>query len=225
VATRPTSNLDTFDPERRRNYEAYVVEFKARPGRGIQLFGGFTIDRQREKNCTSPDDPNFGATTEGFCDEFVLDIPWKKGFKMSANVPVKWGINLSMAFQSNQSPNSSRSMTATRGVTRYPANCPSPCPAGQIIMPTANFNQASLTVNLEPSPATFVERINQLDFKVQKTFRYGRMSFIPTYEVFNVNNSDAIISYQSTNALNASYLRPNSIMQGTIQGLGLVVRW
>jgi hypothetical protein len=70
-----------------------------------------------------------------------------------------------------------------------------------------------------------VERINQLDFKVQKTFRYGRMSFIPTYEVFNVNNSDAIISYQSTNALNASYLRPNSIMQGTIQGLGLVVRW
>jgi hypothetical protein len=51
------------------------------------------------------------------------------------------------------------------------------------------------------------------------------MSFIPTYEIFNVNNSDAIISYQSTNALSAAYLRPNSIMQGTIQGVGLMVRW
>jgi hypothetical protein len=43
--------------------------------------------------------------------------------------------------------------------------------------------------------------------------------------VFNVNNSDAIISYQTTNALAAGYLRPNSIMQGTIHGVGLMVRW
>jgi hypothetical protein len=224
--TRATRNLDTYDPEREREYEAYVIEFKARPGRGIQMFGGFTLDRQLEKNCTSPDDPNFGTTTAGFCDEFALDIPWKKGFKMSAHVPVRWGINVSMAFQSNESPNSSRVMTATRGATRYPASCPAPCPVGQVILPSNVFvAQSTLTVNLVPSPAAFVERINQLDFKVQKTFRYGRMSVIPTYEVFNVNNSDAIISYQTTNALAAGYLRPNSIMQGTIHGVGLMVRW
>jgi hypothetical protein len=97
---------------------------------------------------------------------------------------------------------------------------------GQVILPSNVFvAQSTLTVNLVPSPAAFVERINQLDFKVQKTFRYGRMSVIPTYEVFNVNNSDAIISYQTTNALAAGYLRPNSSMQGTIHGVGLMVRW
>jgi hypothetical protein len=222
---RPTRNLDTYDPQRERQYEAFQVEFRARPGRGIQVFGGFTVERQLETNCTSPDDPNFGTTTAAFCDEFGLDIPWKEGFKMSASVPVKWGINVSMALQSNQSPNSTRVMTVTRGSTRYPSTCPAPCPAGEIIMPTAVFGQATGTFNLEPSPATFVERINQLDLKVQKTFRYGRVSIIPTYEVFNVNNSDAIISYQTTNALAAAYLRPNSIMQGTIHGLGLMVRW
>ena len=98
-------------------------------------------------------------------------------------------------------------MTVTRGSTRYPANCPAPCPAGQIIMPTAIFGQTSLTDNLESARATSIERINQLDFKVSKTFRIGRISVMPSFEVFNINNSDAIISYVSTNALAASYLR------------------
>ena len=51
------------------------------------------------------------------------------------------------------------------------------------------------------------------------------MSVIPTFEVFNVNNSDAIISYVTTNGLAASFLAPNSIMQGRFYGLGVVMRW
>ena len=94
-------------------------------------------------------------------------------------------------------------MTATRGATRYPANCPSPCPAGEIILPTAVFSQPSMTFNLDAENAVLVERITQLDFKVTRTFRFNRVSVIPTFEVFNVNNSDAIISYVTTNALSA----------------------
>jgi hypothetical protein len=51
------------------------------------------------------------------------------------------------------------------------------------------------------------------------------MSVLPVFEMFNVNNSDAIISYVSTNSLAASYLRPNSIMQGRMIGTGVTVRW
>ena len=40
-----------------------------------------------------------------------------------------------------------------------------------------------------------MERIVQLDFKVSRTFRFGRYQVLPTFEVFNLNNSDAIISY------------------------------
>jgi len=43
--------------------------------------------------------------------------------------------------------------------------------------------------------------------------------------VFNVNNSDAIISYVTTNALAATYLAPNSIMQGRMFGVGVTTRW
>lgn len=228
---RPTRNLDTYDPERKRNYQAFNFSFRARPGRGAQVFGGVAIERQRETFCTAPDDPNYVSTTAGvfnterFCDETRLDVPYRKSYKLSGNMPLVWGINGSVAFQSNIPTTASRRMTATRGATRYPANCPAPCPAGEIIMPTAVFAQPTLTFNLVSESAVFVERITQLDFKLTRTFRLGRMSIIPTFEVFNINNSDAIISYVTTNALSASYLAPNSIMQGRLYGLGLMVRW
>ena len=85
--------------------------------------------------------------------------------------------------------------------------------------------QTTLAIPLEPYNSSFVERINQLDFKVSRTFRMGRVSILPTFEMFNINNSDAIISYQSLNATSPQYLAPNSIMQPRLIGVGATVRW
>jgi hypothetical protein len=225
VATRPTRNLDTFDPERRNQYESFNFEGTWRIPGGGQVRGGVAYERERNKACTAPDDPNNSGNGFLLCDDFELDIPFRPSFKMSGTKEIGWGVNVAMSFQNNESPTSTRTMVATRGTSRYPANCPAPCPAGQVIMPTNVFNQATLTYNLESPRATSVERIVQLDFKVSRTFRYGRFSILPTFEVFNINNSDAIISYVSTNALSAGYLAPNSIMQGRMYGLGVVTRW
>ena len=229
LQNRPTRNLDTYDPERKNTYESFNFEGKWRIPGGGQVFGGVAIERERFKNCTSPDDPNYtvdgAANGQALCDEFALDIPFRPSWKASATKEIGWGVNVSMAFQNNRSPVSSRTMIVTRGTTRYPANCPSPCPAGQVIMPTTVFGQTSMTYNLEPVRATSIERIVQLDFKVSRTFRFGRYSILPTFEVFNVNNSDAIISYISTNVLSSSFLAPNSIMQGRMYGVGVVTRW
>jgi hypothetical protein len=116
-------------------------------------------------------------------------------------------------------------MTIVRGSTRYPRTCPAPCPAGQVIAPATLQGATSLVIPLVPFNAHQVERITQLDLKLQRTFRLGRVSILPTLEVFNVNNSDAIISYQSLNVLNAQYEAPNSIMQPRMIGVGTVVRW
>lgn len=232
---RPARFVDTYDPNRERAYQAFNFEARFRPYGGAQIFGGVSIERQRDTFCTAPDDPNYvsvSATiaapiynTSRLCNDTSLEIPYRKSAKLSAALPVGWGINMSMAFQSNIPTTASRRMTATRGATRYPANCPSPCPAGQVILPTAVFSQASMTFNLAAENATLVERINQLDFKVSRNFRVKRISLIPTFEVFNINNSDAIISYVTTNALSSSFLAPNSIMQGRLYGVGMMVRW
>src|SRR4030095_5408972 len=222
---------------RRHESGAVGAELRWRLPRGGQVFGGGGIDRERIKSCTAPDDPNYlsptptipqnttNYTARAFCDDFAIDIPWRKGFKMAGTTPVVWGIDFSVALQSNESPSSTRTMNVTRGITRYPANCPAPCPANQIIMPTGVFGQPSLIMYLEPARATFVERITQLDFKVSRTFRFGRVSVLPVFEIFNVNTAAAIISYVTTNALAATYLAPNSIMQGRMYGLGVTTRW
>jgi Carboxypeptidase regulatory-like domain len=229
---RPIRNLDTFDPERKRQYDSFAFQFRARPGGGSQIFGGVSVERQRDAFCTAPDDPNKVSGTAGvyntdlWCDDFAHgQTPYRKNYKLAGSLPPFWGFTVSAAFQSNEPLTASRRMTATRGTTRYPADCPSPCPAGQVILPSTVFYQPTLTFNIEPESSVFVERITQLDFKVTRTFRYGRISVIPTFEVFNINNSDAIISYVTTNALSTSYLAPNSIMQGRLYGVGAMVRW
>ncbi len=216
----PTRNLDTFDPKRKQVYNSFNFEFRIRPGGGAQIFGGFAFERQRNTNCTAPDNPN----NLRFCDDTQLDIPFQKQFKVSGSYPLRWGIQVSGSFQSTQGPTSTRTMIVTRGLTRYPASCPSPCPAGQVILPTS-FNPPTLTLQLQPPRGTFVERINQLDFKVARNFRFRRVTLQPQLEIFNVNNSDAIISFITTNALSSSYLFPNSIMQPRMVGFGMQVRW
>lgn len=225
----PTLNLDTFDPDRERIYNAYSFEFKARPGRGAQVFGGISIERQLDVNCTAPDNPN----SLRFCDDRQDGIPFRKNFKLAGSIPMPWGITVSMALQSNEGiPNRNTNaatagamyMGITRGSTRYPASCPAPCPAGQVILPSS-FNPTTIRVQLVNPGTLFSERITQLDLKFTKTFRTGRVSISPTVEIFNVNNSDAIVSYVTTNVLNTAYLRPNSILQGRMLGVGFLTRW
>ena len=133
-------------------------------------------------------------------------------------------MTLSGSFQNVQGGASSTNIAITRNSTRYPSTCPSPCPAGAIILP-ATFQPATLTVQLTNPSAEFTERIKQLDLKVSRSFKAGRVSVQPALEVFNVFNSDAVVSYVSTNVLAVSYLRPNSIVQGRIIGVGSTVRW
>src|SRR5207244_2510823 len=162
--TLPVNNLDTFDPQREQIYSAYNFEFRFRPGRGAQLFGGIAVERQLEADCTSPDNPN----AIRFCDDRNNSIPFSRNVKLPGSLPLKRGVQ---------------------------------------------------------SSAAFVERITQLDFKVSKNFKVGRATISPSLELFNINSSDAIISYVSTNMLSASYEKPNSIMQPRMIGIGVQTRW
>ena len=178
-------------------------------------------------SCTNPDDPN----EQLFCDDGTNNIPWKKGLKLAGFYPIGAGFTLSAVLQSNPGPSATTLAgvgTATRNMvisstSRYPATCPAPCPAGELVAP--GLTTSTLTVPVVPFRASMVERITQLDVKVQRPFRIGRVTVLPTLEAFNVNNSDAILTYASVNALAAAYEAPSSIMQGRLIGIGAQVRW
>jgi hypothetical protein len=200
------------------------LEFRARPGRGAQVFGGIAFERELTVNCTTPDNPN----SLRFCDTRDLGLPFRKTLKLAGTYPLPWGVTFSAALQSNQpapGTTSIQSMTFTTGTTRYPSTCPAPCPASAVIVPRAVANQTSLTIDLVPTSTVLPERITQFDIKLTKTFRIGKVSVLPTFEAFNLNNTDAIVSYQSTNMLSQQFLAPSTIMQPRMIGVGATVRW
>ena len=226
---RPADILDTFDPQRQRIYNSYAGEFRWRLGRGGQVFGGLSVERELNVNCTNPDNPN----SLRFCDERHLEdgfaIPWRKNLRLAGSYPVKYGIVVSGSLQSNRGVAIGATTTgsasyAVGATTRYPANCPAPCPAGALVI-GPSLTVTTLTVPLVPYLVNTADRINQLDLKASKTFRINRVSVSPSLEVFNVINPDQIVSVVSTSYATSSYLRPNSIVQGRIIGLSVQTRW
>jgi hypothetical protein len=103
--------------------------------------------------------------------------------------------------------------------------CPSPCTAGGFVLST--LGQASQAIPLRPNSIVRGERLNQLDLKISKTFKVGRTTISPNLEAFNINNTDKVITYGSTSYAisTGTYLKPNSITQGRILGVGASVRW
>jgi hypothetical protein len=236
TASSNVQNTIAVDPTRDQVYNAYNMEFRLRPGGGAQIFGGFAFERQLQSNCNVPDNPN----NVRFCDDRDNNVPFSKQFKVSGSYPLPWGLQFSGSFQTTQGPSgtfgftnaniaTTQYMLITRGATRYPANCPSPCPAGQVILPSSflggPLSPTQLYVPLTPANAYFIQRISQLDLRLTKNFRMSRFTVAPTIEMFNLNNSSAMISVVTNNALSPSYRYANSIMQPRMLGVGVQVRW
>jgi len=224
---RATDNVSFVDESVEQIYNSVGIEFRARLGGGGQLFGGVGLGRELNVDCNNPDNPN----NDRFCDDRDNDIPYKTSVKLAGSYPLLWGLTLSGSFRSEAGTdrgteaNGSTAYSVTRNVTRYPADCPAPCPAGAIILPTANWHTSTATLKLVPFGRIFNERIHQLDLKLTKSFRLNRVTISPVLELFNVYNADSIVTYVSTTLNNASYERPNSIVQGRIIGIGTTVRW
>jgi hypothetical protein len=237
-------NLDTNSDSRRKQlYNAFDVNVSARLPGGAVIFGGFVTERTLRVTCDEPDDPNALL----FCDDRTNDIPYRPQLKLSGTYPLPWGVQVSAALQSlagrpiggfstidffaNKisgpgygdvgSPVST--MWLISRTTRYPANCPAPCPAGAIVVP--GLTRSSLMIPLVAPGTEFLPRLNQLDLSFGKWFQVGRTRIQGQADLFNALNASTELAYRSVNATTASYLVPSSILQGRQVRLGLQVKW
>jgi hypothetical protein len=71
-------------------------------------------------------------------------------------------------------------------------------------------NASSVTVNLIAPQTLFGDRINQVDFRVAKTLRFGRSRARVGVDIFNLLNSNVPQGYLQT--FGATWLRPTSVM-------------
>src|SRR5207245_5418323 len=89
-------NLLTNDPNAKKWTNAFEFGFSARPSKGLVLFGGLSMDRTIQVACDDPSNPNNLL----YCDQSKSNIPFLVNMKLSASIPLRYGISLGAAFQS-----------------------------------------------------------------------------------------------------------------------------
>jgi hypothetical protein len=229
--------VDTSSDQQKKTYTGVTVGFNARLPHSINAFGGFNADRVLQNNCVQPDDPNLQI----FCDDWKNHLPWQKSFKLSGSVPVWQGIMVSGSYQNLQGYNAdAAAVPAADGhqigspsygsyylitrTTRYPGDCPAPCPAGQLVLP--NLTAASLRIPLDPYGSVFTERINEVELRISRRFRLSKTIEIePRFEIFNLLNNDAISAFRSVSYGTSSYLQPSALPPARFIGFGVQVKY
>ena len=98
-----------------------------------------------------------------------------------------------------------------RHLSRRTTACPTPSSHQSLGRPLAG-NAANVTVNLIEPGRRYGDRINELDLRVAKILRFGRMRATLSADVYNLINAAPILSYNEAFIPGGAWLLPTSVM-------------
>jgi hypothetical protein len=243
--------VDTNAPDRSDKYNGFEYNFSLRLPRNITLFGGGMSERMISNSC----DDNWNPNLLLYCDQSKNDLPFRTQFKIAGSVPLKYGIQVGVAFQSLPGylygTSSVGALTGVAGPSGAPSATQLANPAGLgtvwLITPTTTYSasspcvaqgtcsagqrvdpgmtQAQLQVPLVAPMTEYGDRINQLDVNVAKTFKIARLTVQPKIDFFNLLNVAPVTSVLGLNYGTGSYYQPSVVLNPRTFQLGAVVRF
>ena len=74
-----------------------------------------------------------------------------------------------------------------------------------------NFLANQVTINVMEPGTVYGDRLNQIDFRVTKIFNIGQGRLEANFDVYNLGNSDAILT--QINTFGATWTRPTAVIQ------------
>jgi len=191
------------------------ISFNSRLPNGSNLFGGWSTARNVAVTCQQ-DNPNGSASNDlfsdisfqrggRFCDERLLDIPFRHDFKVAGTLPLPYGLEFSgtiVSFAGNES----------QTVWNVPAS----------VFPSGQRTEVT-NVRLTPPGTKYLERWNQTDIAFKKSFQVGSYQFTAQADIYNALNS-AVVTTQN-NAFGSRLDFPNTILQGRLLRLVAQIKW
>jgi hypothetical protein len=204
------NNLVTFAKNYGAQSEVYNgvdVNFTARLPRGAFVTGGVNIGNQMStgvshtNNCFVVDSPQQLRN----CD---LPTPYQARIKVAASYPLPWAFQASGNFQTLPGPAILASYVATNAqiapsLGRNLAGNASTAPAIDLITPFTQFEG----------------RINQLDLRLSRSFKFGKTRVQGMVDVYNVLNANPILALNTT--YGSAWLTPQQILDGRLVKFGV----
>jgi hypothetical protein len=193
-----TDLVDFTSSDNDETYNGFDVTGTLRLGQGANFTAGMASGLSRTATC-EVDDPNQLL----FCDQNAYDVPWNKQFKFSGSYTIpRVGVAASAVLQST--PGLMRTITYVVSRAQVPS-----------------LTLSSVTVSLNEPGTSYLERLNLLDLKFSKNFKYRALRLQPSVAIFNVTNSAAII--QLNNRFGPSLDQVQQIVDGRFVRFGVQV--
>ena len=102
-----------------------------------------------------------------------------------------------------------------------PATRTATTPAGTAVV--ADFlgrapsgNVPNVTINLIEPGSLYGDRVNQLDFRIAKNFRFGGRRAMVALDLYNVVNANPVLTYNNSFTPGGPWLQANSILTGRL---------
>jgi hypothetical protein len=238
VSQLNTNLVDTNAPDRSDKYNGFEYNFNMRLPRHITVFGGGMSERMLSNSC----DDNWNPNNLLYCDQSKSGLPFRTQFKLAASIPIKYGIDVSLAFQSLPGylfgTSSVGALTGVSGPSGAPTatQLANPAGLGTVWLVTSattytscpgdsashgcvvgarvdpGITQASLSIPLVAPMTEYGDRINQLDLNIAKSFKWNRVTFQPKIDFFNVLNVPPVTAILGTNYGTAAYFQPSVVL-------------
>jgi Carboxypeptidase regulatory-like domain len=205
------NNVISVAPQLQQVYDGVDLTLSARLPRRLVVSGGVSTGRQRTNDCSENGDLSLafpastGSTsvvaprTSAFCD---VRPPFQPNVKFLVVYPLPWaGIQTAATIQSLPGPQISATYAVTSALVATSLG--------------RNLSAGTATVDLVAPGTMYGDRLNQLDFRLSKIFRFGTKGRIQgNVDLYNVFNSSPVLALNNT--YGSAWERPLQILQGRL---------
>jgi hypothetical protein len=217
-----TNNLLTYSDKYGEQYQRFNgidVTASARPRRDFTLQGGFSGGKATADSCAVRDKLPETAPLNPFCHVETGFLPQYKG--LGTYVVPKADVQVSVTFTSKPGINVSSFGTPQSGGAWAANYTIANADVAPSLGRSLSGNAPNVTVNLLQPGLVYGDRVNEVDLRVGKILRFGRIKANVGVDVYNLLNSSAILNYNQTFIPNGSWFTPIQVLSARFAKLSV----